>query len=377
MKIILFANTDWYLYNFRLPLARKIADRGNTVVLVSPEGQYGPKLKSEGFRWIPIYMARRSINPFSEIRSIYTLTKLYKKERPDLVHHFTIKCVIYGSIAARLTGVHGIVNAVAGLGHVYVSNQLSAKLLKRLVAFLMRISINSPCCRLILQNPDDYNFFLNNGLVSNDKMKIIRGSGVNTHKFRPRHPIKNRERIKVLMATRMLWKKGVKEFIDAAKLLKSSGRHIDLILAGAPDNGNPASVPHSYLIKCGKNKVIEYLGHVEKMEKLMNEVDVVVLPTTYGEGVPRILLEAASSGLPIIATNVPGCREIVEHQKNGLLIKTKDVNALAEAIQYLAERPHERSRMGAEGRKKVLKEFDEEIVIKKTLDVYEELLQGI
>ena len=375
VKILLFANTDWYLYNFRLALAKAIRQLGIEVVLISPPGAYVARLQAEGFNWISLPMNRRSLNPWSEAKLVLKLVSIYRKERPDLVHHFTIKSVVYGSIAARLAGIKCRVNAVAGLGYVFTSKSFYARLLRPMVRMLMRFALRAPQGRLILQNRDDCALFLQNHLVEPDHIRLIRGSGVNTAKFiQSSKTGLSGETVRVLLATRLLWEKGVGEYAEAARILKRDAGNIEFLLAGSPDEGNPASVPQASISKWVSEGILIALGHTDNMSSLLSEVDLVVLPTSYGEGTPRILLEAAASGLPIVATDVPGCREIVATGVNGLLVPAKDSKALAETIKYLVEHPEERVRMGQAGRKKVLEEFDERIVIQSTLDVYRELL---
>ena len=374
MKALFFANTDWYLYNFRLALAKAVREMGIEVVLISPPGDFGPRLRAEGFRWIPVPMNRRSLNPWSEAKFIVELVSLYRRERPDIVHHFTIKPVIYGSIAARLAGIVRRVNAVTGLGHVFISQNIRAGLLRPVVRSLMKFALNGPQGRLVLQNGDDRDLFLKYKLVATGRVRLIRSSGVDTSKFRWISGNGNtRGRIRVLLATRLIWEKGIGEYVEAARLLKRDCGNIEFMIAGSNDEGNPASVPNAFISKWAGEGVIHPLGHVDNMAGLLSRVDIVVLPS-YREGVPRILIEAAACGLPLVATDVPGCREIVAHNVNGLLVPAKDSISLAGAIRHLSANPDERVRMGEAGRKKALEEFDEKIVIRETLGVYRELL---
>ena len=310
MKVVLFANTDWYLYNFRLALMRSLATLGAEVVPVSPPGRYGRLLEEAGFRWIQIPMDRRSLNPYVEARLIWSLKNLYDIEQPDLVHHFTIKPVVYGSLAARMANVPAVVNAVAGLGIVFSSNALMARVLRPVVRLSLRVALNSSVSRLILQNPDDLESFARSRLIERKRIRLIRGSGVDSQRFRPREKV-DTSRPTVLLASRLLWKKGVKEYAEAAQLLTQAGVCARFLLAGEADLGNPDAVPASAIRKWAALGTIDWIGHIEDMAALLDQVDIVVLPTSYGEGVPRILVEAASAGLPLIATAAPGCREIV------------------------------------------------------------------
>lgn len=374
MKILYFANTEWYLYNFRLSLIRQVRELGIEVVLISPPGSYGQRLRELGFKWIPLPMDRRSLNPFAELRLVLAIIKIYASEKPDLVHLFTIKSVIYGSIAAVLTGVKYRINAITGLGHVFISNSLRARSLRPLVRMLVRFAVNSSRGRLILQNIDDRELFLKNRLIEAQYIRIIRGSGVNISRFNTSQRVKsNVEPLRVLLATRLLWEKGVAEYVSAARELLKEKINITFLIAGSPDPGNPASVPEDSISSWQREGVIVLLGHTDDMPSLLQTVDLVVLPS-YREGTPRILLEAAACGLPIVTTDVPGCREIVSHQFNGLLVAARDCHQLAAAIHYMATNPTERTRMGKAGRDKVLAEFDETIVINSTLNVYDELM---
>ena len=373
VKIILFANTDWYLYNFRLPLAKTLKNLGYNVVLISPPGKYGTLILAEGIQWLQISMNRRSLAPWEEIKFIKELISLYKRESPDLVHHFTVKPVIYGTLAARINGIHSRINAVTGLGYVFTDKSLLSSILKPIVKILYRFVLDGKFSRLILQNNDDREYFINNRLVKSDKIRVIRGSGVNTKKFSQINEYnKLNSKIRILLATRLLWDKGLGEYVAAAKILKKECSNCQFIIAGSPDNGNPTSVPYDRIQKWSEEGVIEFLGHIDNMPALLHTVDLVVLPS-YREGTPRILLEAAACGLPIVATDVPGCREVVKHEVNGLLVPVKDIISLSEAIKYMVNNPTERERMGKSGREKILSEFDEKIVIEETIDVYKEI----
>lgn len=375
IKVVLFANTDWYLFNFRLPLARHLQANGMDVVLLCPPGVYVEKLESEGFRVIVINMERLSVLPWAELDVVRRLLSIYRRERPDVVHHFTIKCVIYGSLAAKLSGVASRINAVAGLGYVFSNNSVYTRLLRPLVKALLRFTLAGRSARLILQNPDDVDRFTREELVAPGQIRLIRGSGVDTRRFNPLRVASPPRPTTVLLATRLLWDKGVKEFVEAARLCRAEGKSIRFLLAGAPDNGNPGSVQQSDVQQWQSEGVIEALGHVSDIAALLlNEVDIVVHPTMYGEGVPRILLEAAAAGLPLIATNLPGCTEIVRHDVTGLLIRPKNACALAAAILKLCEQPELGRRMGAAARALAVGEFDECRVLQTTLKVYAELV---
>jgi len=373
-KILFFANTDWYLYNFRLPLARYLRDQGHEVIMLSPPGPYVARLEASGFRALTIPMHRRSLNPACELVLLNHIRRLYTRERPDLVHHFTIKCVIYGSLAARLAGIPACVNAVTGLGNVFTSNSIKACLLRPPVRALLHLTLGGPNSRLILQNPDDVATFQQAGLIASNQIHLIRGSGVNTTRFHPASQPTPSNPLKILLATRLLREKGVGEYVAAARQLRQEGITAEFLLAGDPDPGNPSSVPSVQLTAWRQEGSVTLLGHVEDMAALWPQVDIAVLPS-YREGTPRSLLEAAACGLPLVATDVPGCREIVQHDINGLLVPIKDATALAAALRQLYQDPTARQRMGQASRAKALAEFDERLVFDKTLAVYQEVLK--
>lgn len=374
MKILLFANTDWYLYNFRRSLAIALREAGYDVLLVSPSGPYGAKLVELGFRWIPAPMHRRSLNPLREFRLLIWLCQLLIEEKVELVHGFTIKNAVYGSLAARLCGVRARINAVAGMGYVYTSNDPKARILRPVVSALLRLALKGSGARLILQNPDDANFFVQSGLSLANQVRLILGSGVDCQQFFPADVISPRSSpLRVLLAARLLWDKGIAEFVEASRMLKTSGRSVEFLLAGVPDDGNPAAVSQEQVLAWQREGLLQWLGHVTNMVGLYRSVDVVVLPS-YREGLPKGLIEASACGIPIISTDVPGCREVVVHGKNGFLIPVKDSRALADAVGALDDNEMLRIQMGINAREIVINKFDEAIILKQTLSVYEELL---
>jgi glycosyltransferase involved in cell wall biosynthesis len=375
MKVIFFANTDWYLYNFRLPLAKFLRARGFEVVMLSPVGNYGALLEAEGFRWVGVDMDRRSLNPARELALIRRISAVYAAEKPDIVHHFTIKCVVYGSLIARWHGIRNRVNAVTGMGYVFADDAYRARLLRPVVRNLIRATLGGEGSRLILQNRDDLAAFAAAELASTDRTHVIMGSGVDTARFRPAPSPRDGGVMRVLLASRLLWDKGIREYIEAARLVKEGGLPVEFLLAGNPDPGNPASVPDAEIDKWRDEGAVQYLGHVAEMPRLLADIDVAVLPS-YREGVPRSLLEAAACGLPIVTTDVPGCREVVRHGVNGLLVPARDPAALAAAIRFMWERPEERLRMGRAARQAVLEDFDQSIVFDKTFAVYRDLLSA-
>lgn len=374
-KILLVANTSWYLYNFRLPLARRIRDDGLQVVLVAPLDSYVPRLQAEGFEFRELTrLSRRGMNPFLELMALWELICLYWREKPSAVHHFTIKCVLYGTIAAKIAGIRSVVNAVTGLGHIFVGQRLVTKMVRPLVRWVYRKVLGARRAHVVFQNPDDLNAFVDAGLVSPEKTVIIRGSGVCLQRFvpRPGDPDSDGSRIPtVLLAARLLVEKGITEYVEAARMIKAQ-REVCFQLAGSIDDGNPSTLTAQQLETWRLEGVVDILGHVDGMESVLDQADIVVLPS-YREGTPKVLLEAAAMSKPIVATDVPGCREIVRDGENGLLVPPKDPQALAQAILKLLDDRNLARQMGATGRRIVEGEFCVNKVVDGTLKVYRTL----
>jgi glycosyltransferase involved in cell wall biosynthesis len=299
-----------------------------------------------------------------------------RRERPDVVHGFTIKCAVYGSLAARLAGVPVRVNAVAGMGYVFTSDSLKARLLRPLVRLLLKLALGGRNARLILQNPDDVELFRKARLVDPNHVRLIPGSGVDCERFSPASATVSSGRVRVVLPARLLWDKGLAEYVEAARLLRDRAVPVDLLLAGEPDPGNPAAVPGEEVASWVAQGLVRRLGHVDDMPALFRSVDIVVLPS-YREGLPKGLIEAGASGCALVTTDVPGCREVVTHERDGLLVPVRDASALADAIERLVFDPALRARLAAAAREKAVAEFDERIVIERTLEVYRELLPAL
>lgn len=377
MRVLLFANTEWYLFNFRQSLARALRDEGHEVLLVSPDGPYGEKLRELGYRWEPAPMVRRSLNPLREYALVQWLRRLIARERVDLVHGFTIKPAVYGSIAARLEGIPARVNAVAGMGYVFTSSAPRALLLRPVIRALLRYALDGEGARLILQNPDDVDMFARARLVKPEQVRLIPGSGVDCSRFTPGQHSSERlgGRFRVVLPARLLWDKGLAEYVKASRLLRERGVAVDFLLAGEPDPGNPAAVPEHVVRGWVKEGLVQWLGHVTDMPGLFQSVDAVVLPS-YREGLPKGLIEAGACALPLVTTDAPGCREVVTDGEDGLLVPVRNAEALADAIAKLQGDAALCRRLGAAARRKALTQFEEASVIQRTLSVYRELIPG-
>jgi glycosyltransferase involved in cell wall biosynthesis len=317
-------------------------------------------------------MQRRSLNPVSELALFLWLWRLVRSEGVDLLHSFTIKCVVYGGLVGRFSGA-GRVNAVEGMGYVFTSDELLARTLRPIVRTLLRAAVGGTRSRLVLLNRDDITHFKESGLASAAQIRLIPGSGVDCTKFLPPAGGERSGPLRVVLAARMLWDKGVREFVDAAQMLKLQGRSLRFQLAGSPDRGNPASIPESVLRNWQASGIVDWLGHVDDMPELLASADIVVLPS-YREGLPQSLIEGAACGRPLITTDVPGCRDVVDDHVDGLLVPVRDASALAGAIAHLQDDPSFARRLGEAARAKALAKYDERRIIASTLDVYRELL---
>jgi glycosyltransferase involved in cell wall biosynthesis len=361
-RYLLFANTDWFLYNFRLASAAALKLKGNEVILVSPPGPYADRLQEQGFRWVEFELDRKGTNLLTEIWTVLRLAKLYRQEKPDVVHHFTVKCVLYGTIAALLTGVSSIVNSLTGLGYIFTQKRI---ILRRLISFLYRLLLRRTWT--IFENPDDEKFFLAKGWINASHSAVIRGAGVDVDEFQPTPEPEGTPL--VILPARMLWDKGVGEFVKAARTLKEQNISARFVLVGDIDSGNPTGISLEELTEWRKKGFVEWWGWQENMLKVYAHANVICLPS-YREGLPKTLLEAAACGRAIVTTDVPGCREVVMAGVNGLLVPPADSTALANAIQTLIEDPSLRGKMGQSGRKLVVEKFSSQLIAEQTLAFY-------
>jgi glycosyltransferase involved in cell wall biosynthesis len=367
-KLLFIVTEDWYFVSHRLLLAVEARAAGYDVAVATRVRQHAETIRRAGIRVIPFELSRRIGNPLFELMG---LLFLYRRERPDIIHHVALKPIFLGGLAVRLAGFPAQVNAVAGLGWLFISRSRVARLLISLIRWVLARLLSAPRCRVIVQNPDDAELLTKSG-VKETHLRMIRGVGVDTSEFSPSpEPM---EPVCVVLAARILWDKGVGEFVEAARQLAGNGVKARFILVGDPDPENPASVPETTLHAWQKEEVVECWGHRDDMVAVFHAAHVVCLPS-YREGLPKVLLEAAACGRPIVTTDVPGCREIVRAGENGLLVPARDAQALSEALSRLIKNPELRAQMGRRGREIVLKDFSLEKVIAQTLSLYKELIR--
>jgi glycosyltransferase involved in cell wall biosynthesis len=357
MKIALVANTSWNLYNSRLGLAVALQAAGHDVMLVAPLDEFTQMLLDQGLRWVELPLQPRGKNPLKEVRSVLRLAELYRRERPQVANHFTPKGVIYGSIAARLARVPRIINTITGLGHVYAGT--SHFLLRSLVTALYRMSLHGT--RVLFQNPDDRNFFVRSGIVEAGQSILTSGSGIDLSRFQvvpepEGSPV-------VMLSSRFVEEKGLRYFVEASRILRTRGLVVRFVLVGRPEPDQPTAISEAEISLWIGNGLVEWWGWRNNMPDVYPLANIVCLPTYYMEGIPKSLIEAAACGRALVATDVPGCREIVQRGENGLLVPARNAAALADAIAVLAADPALRTQMGLKGRDLAASSFSIERVV--------------
>lgn len=370
-RILFVVNVDWFFLSHRLPLAQRAKELGYEVHIAATPSKAGKMDEYPEFRSHPIDVHRGGASPIRDLRLLLSLINLYRRLKPDIVHHITSKPIIYGSLAARLTGVKGVVNSIPGLGLAFSVTGRRARLQRALVTRAYRIALARRDTRIIFQNVENRDFFINEKLVEEKNAVLIRGSGVDLAEYPPLE--EPAQPLVVMLASRMLREKGVPEFVEAARLLKQRGVEAKFLLVGRVDRENPDHIPESQLEAWAADGWVEWYGHRADMADVFRQTHVFCLPTNYGEGVPKVLLEAAASARPIVTTDVPGCRDIVRDEWNGLLIPPKNSQALADALTRLLEDEPLRRKMGLNGRSLVEREFGVERVVAQTMATYEEL----
>lgn len=370
-KLLFVVAEDWYFCSHRLSLAIAAKRQGYEVSVATRVHDHAAVIEAAGIILIPLTdMKRSSVNVLSEIRSIFELVKIYRRERPDIVHQVALKPVLYGSIAARIVAVPGVINALGGLGFVFASKRLFARVLRPFVIKIFRFFLDRQNGRLIVQNQDDWDTLSISKICSPLRMRLIRGAGVNLEQY-DTSQTKNDMPI-VMLASRMLWDKGVGEFVAAARILKEKNIDARFVLVGDTDEENPTAISRVQMAEWNDSKVIEWWGYRSDMPETLAQSEIVCLPSYY-EGLPKVLLEAMASARPIVTTDTRGCRELVYGDQNGVLVPVRNAEALANALEMLLSNRDLARRMGLAGRLIVEKEFGMEKIAEETLDVYREL----
>lgn len=361
-----------FFLSHRLPIAQKAIQFGYKVHLISTPGLGEDILKKEGIIFHPIEITRSDANLVQEIKTIYKLFSLYKEIKPDIVHHITIKPILYGTLVARLVNINAIVNAFSGLGHVFTANGLKIKIIRNFIQLAYRVILRHQNMVSIVQNNDDMIFLQKKSIIKKHQTVLIEGSGVDLNKFQPTaEPL---DTPVVILPARLLKDKGVVEFVEAAIILSSKELNIKMVLVGDVDSGNPSSVTQQEIKAWTKSNIIEHWGYSSNMCHTFKKANIVCLPS-YREGLPKSLIEAAAAGRAIITTDVPGCREMIDNKApNGILVPAQNSAELAEAIADLIMNKHNRLQMAKNGRKLAEKKFSIELVVSKTMKIYKALL---
>jgi glycosyltransferase involved in cell wall biosynthesis len=370
-KIMFFVTEDWYFCSHRIELAKALIHSGYEVYLVTRVNKHEEQIKGAGINLIPINIERSKLNVFSDLKLILSLFKIYRNEKPDIVHHVAVKPVIYGSIAAFFSGNRKVVNALGGLGFIFSSSNLKAIVLRFFVKIAFRFLLGRKESRLIVQNKDDFQLFSTQFGIKLKQISIIRGAGVDNKLYQPLPEPKGK--VVVTLLARMLVDKGVYEFVQAAKISKFNGLNVDFYLVGDPDPLNPASIHHEVLLKWNEEGFVYWTGFESNISSVWASSHISVLPS-YREGLPKSLLESAACGRAIVTTDVPGCREVVTDGINGLLVPAKDAKSLAEAIEKLAKDSAMRKKMGINGRRLIDEELSADKVHEQTICLYKEIL---
>ena len=358
MKIAIVLNTSWNIYNFRLNFVKALIEQGHEVHTVAPHDDFTHFLEEVGCIHHDVKMDSRGANPIKDSALVLELFLIYRKMRPDVVLHYTIKPNIYGTLAACMLKIP-VVNNVCGLGTIFLKDNLVSKV----AIWLYKVAFRYPK-KVFFQNPDDLALFVNRKIVSRGITDLLPGSGIDLSHFTPTVFKRNKE-FTFLLISRLITDKGILEFIEAVKDLKAKGMKAKFQILGAKDPNHQRGIPVSLIDGWIQSETIEYLGTTTDVRGFIQQADCVVLPS-YREGTPRTLLEAASSSKPIVATDVPGCHNVVRHQYNGLLCKLKDSKDLADKMLEMANYDDSTlKRMGENGRSKMELEFDEKIVVSK------------
>lgn len=360
-KIALVANTAWSMFNFRYGLLSRLIKNGYQLTIIAPHDAFSDKLREMGCAVVDLPMAPKGTNPLQDLKLIYTLYRIYQQIAPNFIIHYTIKPNIYGSLAAKLAGIASLA-ITTGLGYTFVNDNLVAKLARG----LYKLAFHFPN-EVWFLNEDDRQVFLRHQLVSQDKAVLLQGEGVNLHHFAPRANNKNKEdnNIRFLLIARMLWDKGVGEYIEASRIIKKHYPNTIFQLLGQSGVANPSAIDKAKIDEWVDEGIVQYLGTTDDVRPIIALADCVVLPS-YREGIPRTMIESASMAKPLIVSDAPGCRDVVIPNKTGFICPVKNVDALANCFEsFIILSEDEKIEMGNAGRDFIRNTFDEEIVIRQ------------
>ncbi len=356
-KIVILSNTSWNIYNYRMGLLESLEKSGARITVIAPPDEYSDKI---GYSFIPVAMNNHGTNPLEDCRLIVNLYKIYRRIKPDVILHYTIKPNVYGTLAARILGIP-VINNIAGLGVMFSRETFYSKIARLLYKTSLRFAH-----RVFFQNQDDLEYFIRQKLVSREKTDKLPGSGIDTTHFAPMPKTRSRNRFVFLLMSRMIWEKGIDEYVTAAEMISDKYPGVEFQLLGFLDNKNPFAIPSLTVQKWVNSGYVKYLGATNNVRQYIRQADCIVLPSYYREGVPRTLIEAASMAKPIITTDQVGCKDVVDDGVNGFLCRKKDACDLARQMEKMLRLSEvQRNLMGCNGRNKIILEFDEKFVIEK------------
>lgn len=371
-RLLILVTEDWFFASHFIDRAVAAREAGYAVTVAARDNGEGALIRDAGLDFVPLPFWRSGLNPLLELGTVRAIWQLYRRIKPDVVHHVALKPVLYGTLVARLSGVGGVVNAPVGMGFVFTSNSPLSLLLRPVVGLGLKLLLNPPGSVVVLENSDDLKHLVASGLARPSDVRLIEGAGVNLERFArsaepPGPPV-------VVLVARMLVDKGVNEYVEAARALRRKGVAARFQLVGDPDPANPASIAKDRLRDWASEGVVEWLGHRSDMPAVLGAAHIACLPS-YREGLPKSLLEAMAAGLPIVTTDVPGCRAAVSDGDNGLLVPARDAGALARALERLIGDARLRRQFGAAGRQRAEARFSSPTVIAQTLATYSTVLR--
>lgn len=372
IKLLIVCNVDWFFISHRLGIAKKAVEDGFDVYVAAEDTGRSNEIKATGAKFINLRFSRSGTNAIDEIKVLWKFRNLYKTLKPYIVHHITLKPVIYGSLIARLQNIKGVVNAIAGLGYNF-TNEKKGVLFKVLIK-MMKFGFNRKNLAVIFQNDSDFEDLYKAKVLSpHNSIFYTKGSGVDLKQYAYTNLPAN-EKVTILFPTRMLWEKGVQELKEASDLLKKKYQDkIRFVLAGLADDGNISGVSSEYLREWSDGDYVNWVGYYKNMPELFSKSDIVTLPSYYREGIPKSLIEACAIGRPIITTNSIGCKECVDEGRNGFKVEPKDSIGLANALEKLILSKKVREEFSTNSRIKAEKEFDVNTVIDIHMEIYKKL----
>ncbi|MBS1260986.1 MAG: N,N'-diacetylbacillosaminyl-diphospho-undecaprenol alpha-1,3-N-acetylgalactosaminyltransferase [Calditrichaeota bacterium] len=371
--ILFFTQTDWFFHLHFLPLAVELVERGADVALACLVDEHRERIEAAGVHVLPLSQLRvRNLGPLRQLRGVIELARLFRRERPGLVHLISPKPVVLGSIAARIAGVPSVLSLITGLGYLFTHAGPVTRFVRRVSLAAIRWSHTPRARRIVFQNNDDRTLFTDLQVIREEKAALIPGVGTDLDRFKPGE--RDNDPPVIVFGARMLRDKGVVELVEAARTLQAERIACRVLLCGKPDPGNPTSISQGQLRRWHDQGIVEWHGHVEDIAPVLASADIACLPS-YREGMPKFLLDAAASGLPLVATNVPGCRDLIHAGINGTLVPARNSAALAEALGELIVDRERRHRYGAASRRIAERELAQELAIRRTIDLYRLLLR--